>query len=257
MRMINLGCGRKFHPDWVNVDSVSRDPSVRKHDLSRGIPFESGSFDVLYHSQLLEHFPRAAAPAFVAECFRVLAPGGIARVVVPDLEGIAREYIANLERCLAGEPAAEADYDWILLELLDQSVRTQAGGEMATYLTKEAVHNEAYVQRRIGPNLREIRSNTTDRGLVARAVRRLGALARATMPSALGLGRFRQSGEIHQWMYDRFSLARLHRSAGFVDIRYMDAHTSAVADWSRFSLDARNGEALEPASIIMEARRPC
>jgi 2-hydroxychromene-2-carboxylate isomerase len=41
---------------------------------------------VVYHSHVLEHLPKDAAPRFVGECYRVLAEGGILRVVVPDLD---------------------------------------------------------------------------------------------------------------------------------------------------------------------------
>src|SRR5206468_10255188 len=51
--------------------------------------------------------PGCCSPLSRSECHRVLKPGGILRVVVPDLERIARESIRNLERALASEEGAE------------------------------------------------------------------------------------------------------------------------------------------------------
>ena len=83
---LNVGCGKKFHPAWTNVDMASSSPHVEVHNLLHGFPYPDNQFDIVYHSQVLEHVPKDKAPAFVRECLRVLKPGGVLRVVVPDLE---------------------------------------------------------------------------------------------------------------------------------------------------------------------------
>ena len=148
---LNVGCGRKFHLAWTNIDMVAADPAVRAANLIEGIPFETGTFDVVYHSQVLEHIPKDNAPAFLAECLRVLRPGGILRVVVPDLEDMAREYLRLLDQSLSNPSArSAADYDWLMLEMYDQVVRNDTGGAMADYLRQPAMLNEDYVVTRIG-----------------------------------------------------------------------------------------------------------
>ena len=52
------------------------------HDLSKGIPFDDNSVDVVYHSHLLEHIDRKNVPTFLKEIRRVLKPRGIHRIVV-------------------------------------------------------------------------------------------------------------------------------------------------------------------------------
>ena len=103
---LNLGCGNHFHPDWINVDFHSNHDHVIAHNLGQGIPFEDETFEVVYHSHLLEHFPRRKAKAFIEECFRVLQPRGIIRVVVPDLEQIAHEYLKALGSAVNGSEEA-------------------------------------------------------------------------------------------------------------------------------------------------------
>ena len=131
MNFLNVGCGDKFHPSWTNIDMRSGSPHVQAHDLRNGIPFPQNTFDVIYHSQVLEHFQPSKASDFIRECFRALRPGGIIRTVVPDLENIAKEYLRLLQANIdTPNPLIEANYDWILLELYDQSVRNKSGGEM-------------------------------------------------------------------------------------------------------------------------------
>ncbi len=91
------------------------------HDLRKGIPAETGSVDAVYHSHALEHIDREAVPAFFAEILRVLVPGGIHRIVVPDFELGVRDYLASLER-------GDSAHDEALVPLLAQSVQREAFG---------------------------------------------------------------------------------------------------------------------------------
>ena len=74
------------------------DPDTILWDLKKGIPFADGIFDGVYLCHLLEHIDREDEPYFLQECFRVLRPGGILRIVVPDLGTLARRYIACMDR---------------------------------------------------------------------------------------------------------------------------------------------------------------
>ena len=55
MKRLNLGCGRRYNPDWTNVDFSSTGEGVIAHNLNQNIPFPDESFDIVYHSNILEH----------------------------------------------------------------------------------------------------------------------------------------------------------------------------------------------------------
>jgi hypothetical protein len=58
-------------------------------------------------------------------------------------------------------------------------------------------------------------------------------------------------------MYDRFSLARLLRAAGFTEVAVSAADRSAVPDFAAYGLDLLpNGTIRKPDSLFMEGRRP-
>lgn len=268
-RRLNLGCGQRYHPDWVNVDFSSCPPHVQGADLRRGIPFSDSCFGVVYHSHVLEHFEREQAQYFLEECFRVLAPNGLLRVAVPDLEGIVRTYLDRLEKAADGDRGAEADYDWIMLEMYDQTVRTRSGGQMKDYLSQPRIPNPEFVGARMGW-LRDSSSQSKAPKAVSAPkpqkwrrflrteiyLERLKRLVLGGEYEILQEGRFRRGGEIHAWMYDRFSLARLLGSVGFVDIRQCSAQESLIPNWGSYRLDTvEDGSVRKPDSLFMECRK--
>jgi predicted SAM-dependent methyltransferase len=88
---LHLGCGRRFIPGFVHLDIVGLahvDVCARADRL----PFADASATLLYASHLLEHFGRAEYRQVLAEWRRVLKPGGILRLAVPDFAACAAIY---------------------------------------------------------------------------------------------------------------------------------------------------------------------
>lgn len=86
---INLGCGPRPLPGFVNVDLLDL-PGVDVHaDVSKPLPFEGGSAELIYASHVLEHLPHIQVPTILADWRRVLCDGGRLLVAVPDLQTVA------------------------------------------------------------------------------------------------------------------------------------------------------------------------
>ena len=49
--------------------------------------------EVVYHSHMLEHLTNNEGIEFLRECNRVLQPGAIMRLLVPDLESFSKKYV--------------------------------------------------------------------------------------------------------------------------------------------------------------------
>jgi predicted SAM-dependent methyltransferase len=83
--LVNVGCGSAGHPGWVNVDVVPSPGVNCVCDCRRHLPFADGAAAAIFTEHFLEHLDYTEeAPYFLAECRRVLAAGGVLRVVVPD-----------------------------------------------------------------------------------------------------------------------------------------------------------------------------
>jgi ubiquinone/menaquinone biosynthesis C-methylase UbiE len=273
---LNLGCGKRYHKSWTNVDFIAIGDDVIAHNLINGIPFEDDAFEVVYHSHVLEHFNKTNGLAFISECYRVTKIGGIIRVAVPDLEKIIQEYQRNLERALNNELGGMDDYDWIMLELYDQVVRNESGGDMAKYMFSDTINNEAYIYERIGDEARKLResrqnrTNTLGKNGADKKAIKIGLKAvlkdklknylfkseikrYEDLKDSIQIGQFRLGGEIHQWMYDRYSLKRLLLKVGFTDVKICSAFESRVPNWNDFELESKNGVIHKPDSLFMEA----
>lgn len=269
--LLNLGCGGRFRDGWVNVNFTSSLEGVIAANLAQGIPFPDESFDVVYHSHLLEHFPKAVAPQFLRECYRVLRPKGIIRMVVPNLEDIARNYIFALDQARAGSTEWSENYEWLLIEMYDQVARNQTGGGMADYLFSVKIDNEAFVIQRCGveasrlieagKTLRIVENSRSGLSKAKMALRTLRNPRELLLRLLLGeeyevlkIGRFRVSGENHQWMYDSYSLTKMLTQCGFTDVVVRSALDSYVPDWSHYNLDTEpDGSIYKPDSLFIEA----
>jgi predicted SAM-dependent methyltransferase len=93
--LVNLGCGHRPLPGWVNLD-IARGPGVDVvWDLREGLPFRSGSCAAILGEHVIEHLDRPAAERLARECLRALEPGGVVRLSTPDLGRFLRSYAGD------------------------------------------------------------------------------------------------------------------------------------------------------------------
>lgn len=123
--MIHIGCGRTPVPGWYNIDSspsvtLAKHPllvsilkrlgllslpqlefiefcktsiPIRRGDATKHIEERDGEATAVYACHVLEHLDQAGAAGFLKEVYRVMAPGGILRLAVPDLRRHAETYL--------------------------------------------------------------------------------------------------------------------------------------------------------------------
>lgn len=135
-RFVQYGCGLSAPEGWENYDAsptlrferlpvvgrlytknAARFPeSVRYGDIVRGLPVPDASCAGVYSSHVIEHLSLADARVALRNSLRLLQPGGLFRVVVPDLRVLAQRY---LER---GGPDACSEF-------MHKSLLGRAGGD--------------------------------------------------------------------------------------------------------------------------------
>lgn len=273
--MVNLGCGSVYHENWINIDLNPHSPTVEKHNILQGLPFPSNVIDVVYHSALFEHLLKEDGEQLMRETVRVLKPSGLLRVAIPDFENIARIYLEKLEAAINGEKNADLDYNWIMLEFLDQLVRTKSGGYMADYFKQDEIPNLNFVIDRIGMEGEELLELNRPKELTTLQKNRsrslfslFRSLLRKTRNNFVNIvififygrmalksfeeSQFRGRGEVHKWMYDRYSLTKLMNDMGFSEIKICTSDESSIPDFVTYELDTKDGIVRKPDLMYIE-----
>lgn len=92
---LHLGCGKKYIEGYVHIDTIPYDHIDHVASIE-SLPFiEDNSADIIYACHVLEHFKRKQTLSVLKEWYRVIKPGGVLRVSVPDFESICDVYQKN------------------------------------------------------------------------------------------------------------------------------------------------------------------
>ena len=93
---LNLGDGGHLPPGWEGVDR-------KRGQDAYPLDYPDACADEVRASHLLEHFPHGLTEAVVRDWVRVLKPGGVLKIAVPDFAWVADRY-------QAGEPINTVGY---------------------------------------------------------------------------------------------------------------------------------------------------
>lgn len=98
---VNLGSGHWKLEGWVNMDldHASR-PDVCAN-LAAGLPLRDACVDFMHTEDFIDQLNLEQAGRFLRECHRILKPGGVIRVLTPDVEQLARLYLHEPENLKA------------------------------------------------------------------------------------------------------------------------------------------------------------
>ena len=93
---------------------MRHDPAVVYVDCRKPLPLPDASFIAVFSEHQFEHFEYSAGVSLLAECYRVLKPGGVLRIVTPDL----RRFLSLFHD--EPPPEGRAFRDWFLREYMPE-----------------------------------------------------------------------------------------------------------------------------------------
>lgn len=89
---LHLGCGKRFIPGFVHVDLDDFPHIDHRHAIDTLPMFADGSAELIYCCHAFQYFDWVRAADVLAEWRRVLRPGGVLRLAVPDFEALVALY---------------------------------------------------------------------------------------------------------------------------------------------------------------------
>jgi len=112
---LHLGCGDRRLPGFVNIDIRKTQAVDLEADISKHLPFEPDSVDVIYSCANIEHFGRHEWVKIVTNWFKLLKPGGVLRLSTADFRSVCEDYMerGNIEELLGFVVGGQKNnYDW-------------------------------------------------------------------------------------------------------------------------------------------------
>ena len=107
--VLDVGCGPNARPANLNLDFHWRPGVDICCDITRPLPLADDYVSGLFSEHCLEHIPFRSAVDVLREFQRVLQPGALARIIVPDFEIYLDQYLHFRDGGEAAMPYAEQD----------------------------------------------------------------------------------------------------------------------------------------------------
>jgi len=92
LRRLNWGCGTEPPDGWINCDIKEGAGIDISCDIREGLPLETASLDYAVSIHALPELPHPDVEPALVELRRVLKPGGVLRLGLPDLEKAMHAY---------------------------------------------------------------------------------------------------------------------------------------------------------------------
>ena len=89
---INLGCGNIYVEGMINIDFFSATKSDYGLDLRFPFRIATESIDGLSSEHTFEHLSYEEVANALSECYRILKPGAVIRIILPDLSILVDKY---------------------------------------------------------------------------------------------------------------------------------------------------------------------
>lgn len=90
---LSIGAGARRIPGWVHVDNDAALSPDLLADIREPLPLPDASVECIFCEEVLTQIPPADAVAFLRDCRRLLLPGGVVRVLMPDLQRFVHAYL--------------------------------------------------------------------------------------------------------------------------------------------------------------------
>lgn len=95
---LHLGCGDYWFEGYINIDFNVYGGTDMLFDIRKSLPFQAQTVAIIEAYEVVEHMNKAEINDMLHDWQRVLIPGGIVRISVPDMDGLVAMYATDKKK---------------------------------------------------------------------------------------------------------------------------------------------------------------
>jgi SAM-dependent methyltransferase len=241
--MLNLGCGTKMNWDWTNVDFsiyayLARHKAVIKYLRLTGFMSEERYKRLLCVDPKIIRWDLRKGIPFLDESFDVVYCSHFLEHIEKDSVSFFLKECYRVLKHRGIIRIVVPDLETLVNRYVLSASRMKNGEALALDNHQQAIHDlfDQMVRRKPAGRMKQ--------NLVIQII------------ESFLLGSTEKTGELHRWMYDRYSLKPLLSGVGFKDIRAESPFTSRIEGWNQFNLDTNeDGSVYKPGSLYIEGAK--
>ncbi|MGH2613354.1 MAG: class I SAM-dependent methyltransferase [Rhabdochlamydiaceae bacterium] len=92
---LHLGCGDYWFEGYINIDINVYGGTDMLWDIRKGLPFQNEVVEIIEAYEVVEHFNKYEIDEILKDWYRVLIPGGIVKIGLPDMDGLIALYATD------------------------------------------------------------------------------------------------------------------------------------------------------------------
>lgn len=97
---LHVGCGDYWDENAINIDMAIYGGTDMLWDIRKGLPFQPEVVAKIEAYEVVEHMNKYEIDTILKDWYRILIPGGIVKISVPDMDGLIKMYTENSDRAI-------------------------------------------------------------------------------------------------------------------------------------------------------------
>lgn len=243
--IVNLGCAAKMHPEMVNVDfsmlaGLSRYKKLLWILYKSGVLTQERYIDLRQYDKDIIVWNLKKGIPFSDGTFDVVYHSHIFEHLERDFAPLfLKECMRVLKK--GGILRVVVPDLFILIQRYMDSIQKIENGHQESFSEHQKATHDIFDQMaRSEPVMTENAKQRPFIGFLGRFIR----------------GDTEARGELHRWMYDKYSLEALLKEAGFKNVQAASCNTSRIHGWTDYGLETNpDGSEFHPYSLYMEAEK--
>jgi predicted SAM-dependent methyltransferase len=97
---LHLGCGDYWFEGYINIDISVYGGTDILLDITQPLPFQDKTVELIEAYEVIEHIEETTLDNMIKDWKRLLIPGGVIKISVPDMDKLVEQYPTDKEKVI-------------------------------------------------------------------------------------------------------------------------------------------------------------